>query len=210
MNNVKAQKILGVSEGASREQIRAAYVAKAKAHHPDAGGSADKMNEINAAYEYLKDPVRIAMESIKAKRQQADTSFQNAQQQPNPVRQRYKIVFGWVACIAVISIFIAIQLLVRRDEANEELGRTSKEAPSVTSIEQLGQVYRDCTARFEQVGVSLANVNLRLQSQSSAYEVNRDNVIAEQSSLLAEFDYLQKECNERKAAYDSALEELVQ
>jgi hypothetical protein len=41
---------LGVRPGASREEIRSAYRALAMQHHPDHGGSVEKMREINLAY----------------------------------------------------------------------------------------------------------------------------------------------------------------
>lgn len=43
--------ILGVSPGASREDIRAAYKAKARDAHPDIGGTTAAMAELNRAYD---------------------------------------------------------------------------------------------------------------------------------------------------------------
>lgn len=45
--------ILGLSNIASMDKIKAAYRRLALVHHPDRGGSLNKMVEINAAYEYL-------------------------------------------------------------------------------------------------------------------------------------------------------------
>ena len=45
--------VLGVSPAASEFEIRAAYRRLAHAHHPDKGGSTERMAEINAAYEKL-------------------------------------------------------------------------------------------------------------------------------------------------------------
>lgn len=42
--------ILGVTKDATQEQIKAAYRQLASEHHPDKGGSATKMAEINQAY----------------------------------------------------------------------------------------------------------------------------------------------------------------
>lgn len=51
---------LGVSVGADPRFIRSAYLAKARAHHPDLGGTVDQMARLNAAYELLSDPQRRA------------------------------------------------------------------------------------------------------------------------------------------------------
>ena len=54
--------ILGVPKTATDEQIKDAYRALAKKHHPDvAPGDAEKMKEINVAYEFLSDPEKRRM-----------------------------------------------------------------------------------------------------------------------------------------------------
>ena len=45
---------LGVTPGASNEEIRLAFIAAARTAHPDAGGSDDRMAELNRAYTTLK------------------------------------------------------------------------------------------------------------------------------------------------------------
>ena len=55
--------VLQVSPGASPEVIRAAYHALARAHHPDVAqlrDSTGRMQQLNAAYAALSDPVRRA------------------------------------------------------------------------------------------------------------------------------------------------------
>lgn len=47
--------LLGVSPQASREEIKAAYRALVKRHHPDAGGEDDTILALNAAWEVLRD-----------------------------------------------------------------------------------------------------------------------------------------------------------
>ena len=53
-------KVLGVSPGASEEEIKKAYRQKAKQYHPDLHpgdeNAAKKMNEVNEAYDMLKNP----------------------------------------------------------------------------------------------------------------------------------------------------------
>lgn len=48
-------KVLGVQPTAGLREIRRAYILKAKRHHPDAGGSIEKMRRLNTAYKTLKD-----------------------------------------------------------------------------------------------------------------------------------------------------------
>lgn len=52
--------VLGVPRNAGLDQVRAAYRAAARNHHPDAGGSSARMRELNAAWQVLGDPVRRA------------------------------------------------------------------------------------------------------------------------------------------------------
>ena len=53
-------KVLGISPGASDEEIKTAYRKLAKKYHPDLNpgneAAARRMNEINAAYDQLKNP----------------------------------------------------------------------------------------------------------------------------------------------------------
>jgi len=52
--------VLGVSFGASTDEVRAAYRRAARDHHPDAGGDPARMTDLNAAWHVLGDPVRRA------------------------------------------------------------------------------------------------------------------------------------------------------
>tara|TARA_Y100000992_G_scaffold291460_1_gene247884 strand:+ start:3276 stop:4046 length:771 start_codon:yes stop_codon:yes gene_type:complete len=51
---------LGVAKNATTDTIKRAYKEKAKEHHPDRGGNADKFAEISNAYDILKDPDKRA------------------------------------------------------------------------------------------------------------------------------------------------------
>ncbi len=48
--------VLGVSKGASADEIKKAFRKAAIEHHPDRGGDETKFKELNEAYEVLKDP----------------------------------------------------------------------------------------------------------------------------------------------------------
>ena len=76
--------VLGVSPNASEDEIRQAYRRLAKKYHPDLNPgdktAAQKMNEINAAYDAIKNP--------QAYRQQ------QAQQQAQQQKQERKEVLG--------------------------------------------------------------------------------------------------------------------
>ena len=48
-----AYKVLGLKPGASLRELKTAYRKQAMIHHPDRGGSNEKFNEIQQAYEYL-------------------------------------------------------------------------------------------------------------------------------------------------------------
>jgi DnaJ domain len=52
--------VLGVPTSATQAEVRAAYRAAARDHHPDAGGDAARMRALNVAWAVLGDPVRRA------------------------------------------------------------------------------------------------------------------------------------------------------
>ncbi len=60
MADANYYEILGVTPGATPEEIRAAYLELVKRVHPDSGGNEALFRSVNAAYETLSDPGRRA------------------------------------------------------------------------------------------------------------------------------------------------------
>lgn len=50
--------VLGVDRAATEEEIKAAYLALAREHHPDRGGDTERMADITSAYAQLKNAQR--------------------------------------------------------------------------------------------------------------------------------------------------------
>ena len=77
--------ILGVSRDASEDEIRQAYRRLAKKYHPDLNPgdaqAAQKMNEINEAYDLLKNPQAYRQQQAQQRaQQQARRAYQNGPQ----------------------------------------------------------------------------------------------------------------------------------
>ena len=91
--------VLGVSRGASEDEIKQAYRRLAKQYHPDLhpgdAACAKKMNEINEAYDLLKNPQAYQayrQQQQQSAYQQAYRQQQSAYQQQN---QQYYDPFGF-------------------------------------------------------------------------------------------------------------------
>ena len=76
--------ILGVNPGAETEVVRAAYTALARKYHPDTGGSAQRMKEINEAYEVLSDPQRKAWYDLYCRQRSGGSSQGRTRTEPPP------------------------------------------------------------------------------------------------------------------------------
>jgi len=76
--------ILGIGPGAEPEVIKAAYTALARKYHPDTGGSAQRMKEINESYEVLSDPQKKARYDICCRQKSGGSSRNRAYYEPPP------------------------------------------------------------------------------------------------------------------------------
>lgn len=110
-------RILQVHPGAEREVIDAAYRRLAAKYHPDvnhASNAAERMKQINAAYEVLSDPVkRAAYDAFRGVTPSPDTSPQASPrlQQSAKVWRTLLIVTG-VILIAVMVFRLAPSFLL--------------------------------------------------------------------------------------------------
>jgi curved DNA-binding protein CbpA len=94
---VDLYQVLGVSPGATADQIRAAYRRRAKQCHPDtAGGSHKRMVELAAAYAVLSDPAkRVLYDQSRAAPQDAGAAAQWEAVQAEAVRQAERYPRDW-------------------------------------------------------------------------------------------------------------------
>ncbi len=105
--------VLGVSPGASEDEIRRAYRKKAKEYHPDLHPNdpvaAQKMTEINEAFDMLQNPEKYkALREQEARRQSRDPCTdsggqnaygygENGQQSGNAQNRGYQSYGGWTS-----------------------------------------------------------------------------------------------------------------
>ena len=78
MAMIDPYKVLGVARGASAEEIKKAYHQKAKQYHPDLHpddpAAAEKMNEINEAYDLLQNPAAYERKAAQERAREAYNS----------------------------------------------------------------------------------------------------------------------------------------
>jgi curved DNA-binding protein CbpA len=64
MSKLKAMEVFGIKDKKTAEEIKKLYRQLATKYHPDRGGSEEKMKEINAAYEILKNGATPAKDTV--------------------------------------------------------------------------------------------------------------------------------------------------
>lgn len=102
-------RVLGLSPGASPEEIKKAYRKKAKEYHPDLHpddpAAVQKMNEINEAYDMLQNPEKYkARREQETRRRQSSSQYSGyrgqagyGEQTGNSQNQGYQSYGGWTS-----------------------------------------------------------------------------------------------------------------
>lgn len=130
---MSAYKVLGVAEDADRDTIRAAYIELAKQHHPDlhgeSNGAKQRLQEINQAFDLLKDPERRAGYD-RARRQLQPLAWR-----PHRPRRRWPAVllglaFGTLATFSAVAV---VPFVLNRVTAPQVVGPRIAAPPSPTA-----------------------------------------------------------------------------
>ena len=114
--------LLGVDRRANDEQIRRAYHARARARHPDLGGSAAAMRDLNEAYEVLSDQAtRRAYDGERGfaeDHRRPDPKREAPFQTPSLLIHRPDRDLLWLTTRAIICALLAILWLLAVEEAS--------------------------------------------------------------------------------------------
>lgn len=117
--------ILGVSDNATEAEIKKAFRAKANKFHPDKGGSADYMAQLNRVYKCLMDP---------ASRKYYDNTGEEPKQQDIRSEANAIIMAKFLEILNAKVEADVIKLL--RINIKEEIGRLNKAIADIDKIEK--------------------------------------------------------------------------
>jgi curved DNA-binding protein CbpA len=119
-----------VSRGADDAQIHAAYRAAVRRTHPDAGGSSAAFEEVQAAYEQLRDPAKRA-----------------ASQPRVPPRARTRPAPAQAPGRSAMEDLLAESKRLE-DEARKLAGMSSRDDGDAEPTDSVGDVLRDAGAQL--------------------------------------------------------------
>jgi molecular chaperone DnaJ len=207
-------RVLGVSHKASSEQIKAAYRALVKRHHPDAGGDDQRILAINAAWEVLRDgDRRRRYDRSRADAQAATAPFARA---ASPPRGAWgdAAPLGWLRQVyapidrllgQILNAFPAQLRALAADPYDDGLMETFCEflVQSQRRMEQVHLLYRSMACPAGWQGFSLDLYHCLSQVQDALGELERytmgyvDDYLRDGREMLREAgsrrDFLQQE-----------------
>lgn len=112
------RRLLGVSEGASLDEIKKAYRQAVKKYHPDAGGSVAQFQRVQDAFEALTSEAEMLRASPKKPQQDQSHSKQAKKRPPQRKSAPTKkpilsdVAMGWLAFFGAIIAFAAIKSII--------------------------------------------------------------------------------------------------
>ena len=127
--------VLGVPRGADQSRIHTAYREAVRRTHPDAGGSSDAFEDVQEAYELLRDPVRRAAWD----RSSPGPAARPSTPRPAPVDPRK-------AGRSMEDLIAESQRL--EDEARRLAGMASRHSGAQESTDSVGAVLADAGAQL--------------------------------------------------------------
>jgi molecular chaperone DnaJ len=166
--------VLGVEPSATSAEIKAAYRALVKRHHPDAGGDAERILALNAAWEVLGD-------------RQQRRRFDEARQAPAPAQSngaRVGDLISWLQLVyapidrllgQVINAFPAQLRSLSADPYDDDLMESfcSFLSQSQVRLEKVEQLYRSRACPGSARGFGLSLYHCLSQVQDALGELER-------------------------------------
>lgn len=163
--------VLGVEPGASKDQIKAAYRAAARKHHPDAGGSAEHFMAVTRSYDVLmNDELRATYD--------ADGTVDDGD-----VRKQRDRVMGILSeCLDVV-----IEQIDGNVSENDVV-RMMKRIIS-TGVENLDKQIKN----FEKQVASLSEINRRIKREEESKNTFSEVIMGKINAANAKLNDIRKE-----------------